>query len=153
MNATIAAYYNMGATFVAKMGAEAIRDLLAGVCGTCKGFAASKHFIKRGSRRNSDSSMVVGRLPVLPPEFGMVSGGRFAASDLKSLSPRDQPQQHLISTARCAQHLVRNMLQEAVGALMTTAVGRLSAQTPAKIASRSPERKTGTFRRTCWASA
>ena len=102
--------------FVAKMGGEAIRDLLATedlACSACrlkeklrktKSMQARMKLAKRlkivesfVSSDNKPEWMVMSCVPVIPPDLRPLvplDGGRFATSDLqRPLSPRHQPKQ------------------------------------------------------------
>jgi len=136
---------NYGNKFVAKMGAEAIRDLLKEVnleklntklhaeLKQAKGEAAQKKIIKNlrivESFKNSGNScdwMILDVVPVIPPDLRPLvplDGGRFATSDLNDLYRRVINRNNRLKKLlelRAPEVIVRNekrMLQEAVDAL------------------------------------
>ncbi len=136
---------NYGSKFVAKMGAEAIRDLLREVnldkldtklhaeLKQAKGEATQKKIIKNlrivESFRNSENLtewMIMETVPVIPPDLRPLvplDGGRFATSDLNDLYRRVINRNNRLKKLlelRAPEVIVRNekrMLQEAVDAL------------------------------------
>ena len=136
---------NYGHKFVAKMGAEAVRDLLREVelekldakfhadLKQAKGEATQKKIIKslrivetfRESGNNPDW-MILDCVPVIPPDLRPLvplDGGRFATSDLNDLYRRVINRNNRLKKLlelRAPEVIVRNekrMLQEAVDAL------------------------------------
>ena len=136
---------NYGHKFVAKMGAEAVRDLLQDVdidklntklhaeLKVAKGEASQKKIIKslriveafKGSG-NDPSWMILDVVPVIPPDLRPLvplDGGRFATSDLNDLYRRVINRNNRLKKLlelRAPEVIVRNekrMLQEAVDAL------------------------------------
>jgi len=136
---------NYGHKFVAKMGAEAIRDLLREVdlekldiklhadLKQAKGEATQKKIIKNlrivEAFRNSGNQtewMILETVPVIPPDLRPLvplDGGRFATSDLNDLYRRVINRNNRLKKLlelRAPEVIVRNekrMLQEAVDAL------------------------------------
>ncbi|MEI8345345.1 MAG: DNA-directed RNA polymerase subunit beta', partial [Candidatus Omnitrophota bacterium] len=136
---------NYGSKFVAKMGAEAIRDLLAGVdlkklevrlhaeLKEAKSEATQKKIIKNlrivetlRKSGNLAEWMVLDVVPVIPPDLRPLvplDGGRFATSDLNDLYRRVINRNNRLKKLidlRAPDVIVRNekrMLQEAVDAL------------------------------------
>src|SRR3989338_8593358 len=136
---------NYGHKFVAKMGAEAIRDLLREVdidkldsrlhaeLKTAKGEATQKKIIKNlriveafKNSGNKTEWMIMEVVPVIPPDLRPLvplDGGRFATSDLNDLYRRVINRNNRLKKLlelRAPEVIVRNekrMLQEAVDAL------------------------------------
>ncbi len=136
---------NYGHKFVAKMGAEAIRDLLREVdiekldsklhaeLKTAKGEATQKKIIKNlriveafKNSGNKTEWMILEVVPVIPPDLRPLvplDGGRFATSDLNDLYRRVINRNNRLKKLldlRAPEVIVRNekrMLQEAVDAL------------------------------------
>lgn len=135
-----------GRTFVARMGAEAIRDLLAGMDldATADELyekmkkTRSKQVRRKLSKRlkiiegfrhsgNRPENMILDVVPVLPPDLRPLvplEGGRFATSDLNDLYRRVINRNNrlkLLMAQRTPEVIIRNekrMLQEAVDALI-----------------------------------
>ncbi|MBI4431970.1 MAG: DNA-directed RNA polymerase subunit beta' [Candidatus Omnitrophica bacterium] len=136
---------NYGHKFVAKMGAEAIRDLVKEVnldklnaklhadLKTAKGEATQKKIIKNlriveafMNSGNEPHWMIMDMVPVIPPDLRPLvplDGGRFATSDLNDLYRRVINRNNRLKKLlelRAPEVIVRNekrMLQEAVDAL------------------------------------
>jgi len=136
---------NYGHKFVAKMGAESIRELLKDVdieelntklhadLKTAKGEASQKKIIKNlriveafKNSGNDPSWMILDVVPVIPPDLRPLvplDGGRFATSDLNDLYRRVINRNNRLKKLlelRAPEVIVRNekrMLQEAVDAL------------------------------------
>jgi len=133
-------------SFLAKMGAEAVRDVLKRVdlpntaaelevaMGTTKSKQVRKKLAKRlklvqgfSSSRSRPEWMILEALPVIPPDLRPLvplEGGRFATSDLNDLYRRVINRNNRLRTLlqlKTPEVIIRNekrMLQEAVDALM-----------------------------------